>query len=38
MGEVLFEAAGVKVTVTAVYAVISVIVLLMVMSLWLIGR
>ena len=38
MGEVLFEAAGVKVTVTAVYAVISVVVLLMFMSLWLIGR
>lgn len=38
MGEVLFEVAGVKVTVTAVYAVISVITLFLFMSLWLIGR
>ena len=38
MGEVLFEDAGVKVTVTAVYAVISVVTLFLFMSLWLLGR
>ena len=38
MSEVLFEVAGVDVTVTGVYAVISVVVLFLFMSLWLIGR
>ncbi|MCR5567206.1 MAG: hypothetical protein K6F61_10165 [Clostridiales bacterium] len=38
MSEVLFEAAGVSVTVTAVYSVISVVVLFLFMALWLAGR
>lgn len=38
MSETLFEAAGINVTVTGVYGVLSVIVLLLFMSLWLIGR
>lgn len=38
MGEVLFETAGVKVTVTAIYSVVSVLILLLFMSLWLVGR
>ena len=38
MSEVLFEAAGVNVTVTGVYAVVSVFILFLFMSLWLIGR
>lgn len=38
MSEVLFEAAGVNVTVTGVYAVVSVFILLLFMTLWLIGR
>ena len=38
MSEVLFEAAGVNVTVTAVYGVVSVLVLFLFMSLWLVGR
>ena len=38
MSEALFEVAGVTVTVTAVYGVISVVVLFLFMALWLIGR
>ena len=38
MSEVLFEAAGISVTITLVYAVISVVVLFLFMTLWLIGR
>ena len=38
MSESLFEVAGVDVTVTGIYAVISVVVLFLFMSLWLIGR
>ena len=38
MGEVLFEAGGVNVTVTGIYAVVSVVVLFLFMGLWLIGR
>lgn len=38
MGEVLFEVAGVNVTVTGVYAVVSVVILFMFAGLWLIGR
>lgn len=38
MGEVLFEAAGIQVTVTTVYSVVSVLILLLFMSLWLVGR
>ncbi len=38
MSETLFEAAGISVTVTGVYGVLSVIVLLLFMSLWLFGR
>ena len=38
MSEVLFEAGGINVTITAVYSVISVIVLLLFMSLWLAGK
>ncbi len=38
MGEILFEIAGIDVTVTGVYAVISVAVLFLFMSLWLSGR
>ena len=38
MGETLFEAAGITVTITGVYSVISVLVLILFMSLWLAGR
>lgn len=38
MSEVLFEVFGVNITITAVYGVVSVIVLLLFMSLWLAGR
>ena len=38
MSEVLFEVFGVEITITAVYSVVSVIVLLLFMSLWLMGR
>lgn len=38
MSEVLFEVFGVNVTITAVYGVASVIVLMLFMSLWLVGR
>ena len=38
MSEVLFEVAGVEVTVTGVYAVVSVLILILFMSLWLVGR
>ena len=38
MSEVLFEVAGVDVTVTGVYAVFSVVILFLFMGLWLIGR
>lgn len=38
MSETLFEAAGFPVTITLVYALISIIVLFLFMSLWLIGR
>ena len=38
MSEELFEAAGIKVTVTAVYGVFSVLILILFMSLWLLGR
>lgn len=38
MSEALFEVAGVTVTVTAVYSVISVVVLFLFMALWLVGR
>lgn len=38
MSEVLFEVFGVNVTITAVYGVVSVIVLLLFMSLWLMGK
>lgn len=38
MSEVLLEAGGINVTITAVYGVISVIVLLLFMSLWLAGK
>ena len=38
MGEILFEIAGIDVTVTGVYAVVSVVVLFLFMSLWLKGR
>ena len=38
MSEVLFEVSGVKVTVTAVYSMVSVIILFLFMSLWLIGK
>ena len=38
MSEVLFEVAGVNVTITAVYGVVSVIILFLFMSLWLMGR
>ena len=38
MSESLFEAAGVNVTITGVYGILSVIILLLFMSLWLAGR
>ena len=38
MSEVLFEVAGVDVTVTGVYAAFSVVILFLFMGLWLIGR
>lgn len=38
MSEVLFEAVGVKVTATFVYAAVSVVILFLFMSLWLVGR
>ena len=38
MSEVLFEVFGVNITITAVYGVVSVVVLLLFMSLWLVGR
>ncbi len=38
MSEVLFDVAGVDVTVTGIYAVASVVVLFLFMSLWLAGR
>ena len=38
MSEVLFEVAGVNVTVTGVYAVVSVVILFLFMGLWLVGR
>ena len=38
MSEALFEVAGITVTVTAVYGVVSVVILFLFMGLWLIGR
>ena len=38
MSEALFEVFGVTVTITGVYAVLSVLVLILFMSLWLVGR
>lgn len=38
MSETLFEIAGFTVTITLVYAVISIIILFLFMSLWLVGR
>ena len=38
MGEALFEVAGITVTVTGIYSVISVLILLLFMGLWLAGR
>lgn len=38
MSEVLFDVAGVSVTVTGIYAVVSILILFLFMSLWLAGR
>lgn len=38
MNEVLFDISGVNVTITGVYAIVSILILFLFMSLWLVGR